>query len=129
MLWTKFGAYANVFGILYSLCKIHNSLIDRCPHLQLILPAIKTRSYNIAKHLVPILEPITTNKVTIKNRFEFAKEVIEQDSGLFMASFDVESLFTNILLKETINISRDSLFANQAKTIVSVETILKKNWE
>ena len=53
-------------------------------------------SYNIAKHLAPISEAITTNKFTIKNSFEFAKEVIEENSGLFMASLDVESLFTNI---------------------------------
>ena len=71
--------------------------------------------YNIAKHLVPILEPITNNKFTIKNSFEFVKEVIEQDSQLFMASLDVESLFTNIPLEETINISCDSLFGNEAK--------------
>ena len=80
-----------------------------------ILSAIKTPSYNIDKHLVSILEPITTNKFTIKNSFEFAKEVIEQDSGLYMASLDVESLFTNIPLEETINISCDSLFGNEAK--------------
>ena len=76
---------------------------------------LSTPSYNIAKHLVPILEPITTNKFTIKNSFEFAKEVIEQDYGLLMASLEVESLFTNIPLKQTINISCDSLFGNEAK--------------
>ena len=80
-----------------------------------ILSAIKTPSYNIPKHLVPILEPITTNKFTIKNSFELAKKVIEQDSGLFMASLDVEFLFTNIPLEETINISCDSLFGNITK--------------
>ena len=90
-------------------------MIDNCPPFRPILSAIKTPSYNIAKYLVPILEPITTNKFTIKNSFEFAKEVIEQDSGLFMASLDVESLFTNIPLGETIIISCDSLFANETK--------------
>ena len=84
------------FGILYGLCKIHKSLIDNCPPFRPILSAIKTPSYNIAKYSVPILEPITTNKFTIKNGFEFAKEVIEQDSGLFMASLDVKSFSTNI---------------------------------
>ena len=103
------------FGILYGLCKIHKSLIDNCPPFRPILSAIKTPSYNIAKFLVPILEPITTNKFTIKNSFEFAKDVINQDSGLYMASLDVESLFTNIPLEETINISCDSLFSNEAK--------------
>ena len=103
------------FGILYGLCKIHRSLINNCPPFRAILSAIKTPSYNIAKYLVPILEPITTNKSTIKNSFEFAKEVIEQDSALYMASLDVKSLFTNIPLEETINISCDSLFSNEAK--------------
>ena len=102
------------FGISYGLCKIHKSLIDNCPPLRPILSAIKTPSYNIAKHLVPILELLTTNKFIIKNSFEFAKEVVEQDYG-FMTSLDVESVFTNIPLEETINISCDSLFANEAK--------------
>ena len=79
------------------------------------MSAIKTPSYNIAKYLVPILEPITTNIFTIKSSFEFSKEVIEQDSGLHMASLDVESLLTNIPLEETINTSCDSLFSNEAK--------------
>ena len=79
------------------------------------MSAIKTPSFNIAKYLVPILEPITTNKFTIENSFEFAKEVIEQDSGLYMASLDVKSFFTNIPSEETINISCDSLFSNKAK--------------
>ena len=90
-------------------------MIDNCSPLRPILSAIKTPSYNISKHLVSILEPVTTNKFTIKNTFEFAKEVIEQDSGLFMASLDVESLFTNIPLEETINIYCDTLFANEAE--------------
>ena len=90
-----------------------------------ILSAIKTPSYDIAKQLVPILEPITTNQFTIINSFEFTKEVIEQDSGLFMASLDVESLFTNIPLEETINISCDSLFGVKLKQTISVETALE----
>ena len=79
------------------------------------MSAIKNPSDYIAKHLVPILEPIKTNKFTIKNSFKFAREIIEQDSRLFMASLDVESLFTNIPLEETINIFCDTLFDNEAK--------------
>ena len=37
------------FGILYGLCKFHKSLIDNCPHIRPILPAIKIPCYNIAK--------------------------------------------------------------------------------
>ena len=45
----------------------------------------------------------------MKSSFEFPKEVIEQDSGLFM------TLFTNIPLKETVKISCDFLFGNEEK--------------
>ena len=45
----------------------------------------------------------------------FWKEVIEQDSWLITASIDVNSLFANIPAEETINISCDSLFGNEAR--------------
>ena len=113
--YNKLKPRGSRFGILYGLCKIHKSLIDNCSPFLPIWSAIKTPSYNIVKHLAPILETATTNQFTIKNSFEFDKEVIEQDSGLFMASLDVKSLFTNVPLEETINISCDSLFGNEAK--------------
>ena len=49
---------------------------------------------------------------TMKNSFEFAKKIADQDAGLFMASLDV---FTNIPLEETISVCCDSLFRNDAK--------------
>ena len=64
--------------------------------------------------LIKIEKPIT-DLLKQLNDSKFAKEVIEQDSGLFMASLDVECLFTNIPLEETRNISCDSLFGNEAK--------------
>ena len=51
----------------------------------------------MAKFLIPILEPLTHNRFTIKDSFNFAKE-IWYDSSLYMATLDVESLFTNIPL-------------------------------
>ena len=53
---------------------------------------------------MPILEPLTTNKYTVKDFFNFATEIVEQDSSKFMGSLDIDSLFTNIPLEETINI-------------------------
>ena len=103
------------FGILYGLCKVHKQLDDNCPPFRPIMSAIKTPTYNLAKFLVPLLEPITTNMYTVKNSFEFSKEIADQDPGLFIASLDVESLFTNIPLEETISVCCDSLFSNNAK--------------
>ena len=50
-----------------------------------------------------ILEPLTHNKFTIKDSFSFAKDITTYDNSLYMASLDVESLFTNIPLNERIN--------------------------
>ena len=49
----------------------------------------------------------------VKNSFEFSKEICGQNPEYFMASLDVESLFTNIPLEETIKICCDSLYKNQ----------------
>ena len=46
----------------------------------------------------------------MKDYFEFAKKICEQGAGLFMASLDVDSLFTKVLLEETINICVNELF-------------------
>ena len=67
------------------------------------MSAINTPAYNLAKFLIPIQEPLTHNEFTVKDSFSFAKDIITYDSSLYMASLDVESLFTNIPLNETIN--------------------------
>ena len=48
-----------------------------------------------------------------KDRFAFAEEIVQQDSKLFMGSLDVDSLFTNIPLEETINICTNLLYNNE----------------
>ena len=58
----------------------------------------------MGKFFVPLLRHLTSNQFTLKDSFEFAKIICEQDAGLFMASLDVDSLFTNVPLEETIHI-------------------------
>ena len=101
------------FGILYGLCKTHKKTDGKCPPFRPILSALCTPSYKLAKALVSILDPITKNDFTIKNSFEFSKEILEANPKYFMASLDVESLFTNIPLEETIKICSDLLYKNQ----------------
>ncbi len=92
----------------YGLAKVHKA---GCP-LRPIMSAIGTPSFALAKFLVPLLAPITTNEFTVKDSFTFAKELCGmQNDGFFMASFDVKSLFTNIPLNETIDICVEDLFA------------------
>ena len=67
-------------------------------------------TYKLAKFLVPILKPLTTNEFTVKDSFHFAEEIVDQQHDLFMGSLDVDSLFTNIPLEETIEICINELF-------------------
>ena len=55
-------------------------------------------------YLVPNLEPSTNNIYTVKYSFNFATEIVEQDSSSFMENLDIDSLFTNIPFEETIEI-------------------------
>ena len=57
-----------------------------------------------------ILEPLATNKYTVKYSFNFVTEVFEQDFGNFMGRLCINSHFTNIRLGETIKICTNNLF-------------------
>ena len=89
-------------GIMYGSVNVHKIVTDGLPSFRPILSAISTPTYKLAKFLVPMLQPLTTNEYTIKDSFTFAEELQSFDSKLAMASFDIESLFTNIPLQETI---------------------------
>ena len=77
-----------------------------------ILSVLHTPTYNLAKLLVPILDTLTKNEYTVKDSFPFAEEICERDPSLSMGGLDVDSLFTNIPLDETIDICINQLFAN-----------------
>ena len=92
--------------------QVHKQQVDRCPPFRPILSASQTPTYNLAKILVPILNPLTKTEYTVKDSFQLAEEICEQDRTLSMGSFDVDSLFTKIFLKETIDICLNQPFEN-----------------
>ena len=97
------------YGILYGLPKIHKPNVPLRP----ILSSYSTPNYKLAKFLVPLLEPYSHNRYTVKNSQEFKEKIIIQDSDLYMVSLDIESLFTNIPVEETINIILDKIFIEE----------------
>ena len=99
-------------GILYGLGKIHKETRNGIPPFRPILSAIGTPTYNLAKFLLKFLTPSTANEFTVIDSFHFAEEISQQDSNLHMASLDVDSLFTNIPLEETIDICVDNLYSD-----------------
>ena len=104
-------------GVLYGLCKVHKgvSADGSPPPFRPILSAINTPSYKIAKFLTPLLSKLTKNEFVSKDSFEFARVIRNQNPDLFMASFDIDSLFTNVPLDETIDISIKKLFGRKKK--------------
>ena len=100
---------------MYGLCKIYKDIIDNCPPFRAILSAINTPTYELAKSLVPILKSLTSIEYTVKDSFAFAEEIVEEYSEFFMGSLDVDSLFTNIPLEQTIDIFTNRLFENMEK--------------
>ena len=100
-------------GIMYGFSKIHKSLINNFPKLCPILSAINTATYGWDTFFVSLLKFFTMNECKFEDSFEFFKDVINQNSNYFMASLDVGSLFTYVLLDETIKICIAELFKSE----------------
>ena len=84
------------------LCKVYKQEVDGCPPFRSILLALYWS----------ILDILTKNEYTVKDSFHFAEEICEQDPSLYMGSLDIDSLFTNIPLDETIDICINQRFEN-----------------
>ena len=59
--------------------------------------------------------PFTDNQYSVKNSATFVPQLKPYNinsENLFMASFDVESLYTNVPLTETIDIITNIVFPN-----------------
>ena len=61
--------------------------------------------------------------MNILSEISVCKEILDEDPNLFMASFDIQSLFTNIPLDEIIDISVDTVFDKRKK----VKGMLKRH--
>ena len=67
----------------------------------------------LLEFLILFLEPLTTNKYTVKDLFKFATEMVEHDSSNFMGILDINSLFGNVALEETIEIWTNNFFKHK----------------
>ena len=93
---------------LYGLPKIHKALVDG-------LPQIGSPTYKIAKYLLDFISPITKNEYTLKDSFEFVSMINKQDHKFFICSYDIDFLFTNLPLEETIEIVIKNVFGRKRK--------------
>ena len=87
---------------------------DKCPCFHPILSVISTPAFDSAKFLVLIFKLLTENEYTVHDSFLFTSEVSKFNSKNLMTALDVESLFTNIPLEETVeNMIIDSILTNR----------------
>ena len=79
-----------------------------------ILSATQTYYYAFAKWLDTKLKPLSLNRYTVTDIFEFANEIrnLEIANGDILVSYDVSSLCTNVPLDETIQLLANRAFTN-----------------
>ena len=96
---------------------IQKLLVNSFPECSPMIFAINTVTFSWKKFFVPLLTKFASNYHIIKISLEFANDIMQQNSCLFIVSLrDIDSLFTNIMSGETINISIELLF-NKANII------------
>lgn len=95
---------------VYVSLKVQKTLKNGLLVLKLILSAIVTPTYKLAKVLVPILPDIIQNDITVQDSFTFADEIWTQNSDLNVAGLDIDPLFANIPSDKTIVICVRNFF-------------------
>ena len=95
-------------GYLYGLPKVYK---DNLP-LRPILSACSTYYFNLSKAIIPFISELSLNDYILKNSVEFVNSIsnIPNADQLYMCSFDIQSLYTNVPVIETMNIIIDKLF-------------------
>ena len=94
---------------IYGTTKIHKLTVsDSFPKLRPNVSSVGTYNYNIAKYLCNFLSPHLPEQYCTKETFTFVEELKRVSLvDKFLVSFDVTSLFTNILLSVTIKLAAD----------------------
>ena len=97
---------------IYGAPKMHKfSASDSFPKLRSIVSSIGTFNYNLAHFLCDFHSPLVPNDYSCKDTFSFVSQIKNGNlSKKLLVSYDVTSLFTNILLQKTIDIAINLIF-------------------
>ena len=96
------------------------------PPFRPIVSSIGTCNYNLAKYLCTLLNPHIPNDYCAQDTFTFVSGVTRLHTlNKFMVSFDVESLFTNIPLIESINLAVDYIMKGNPDIKLGRENLTK----
>ena len=95
-------------GYIYGNPKTHKNKID--PPLRPIISQIGTITYDIAKQLNTTITPYMNKNHMIESTHEFIQIARTVTEPKLLASLDVESLFTNVPVDETIEIIIENVY-------------------
>ena len=104
-------------GVLYGQPKVHKQNAPMRP----ICSAVGTSTYELSKFVAEIISPAASNVhgTDLKDTFQFVQQISDINiNNYYMVSFDVQSLFTNVPLDETIKICLDRLYRSSNPDIV-----------
>lgn len=108
----------NKLEIMYGLYKVYkfNPITRNVPILWPILSRTGNKIYNLANFLVPTLKEYTINELNACDSFSFCNEIWKKVLPLYMATFDIWSLFSNFPLDETIDVFLNRVFQLKLKS-------------
>ena len=106
---------------IYGTPKMHKfSSSDSFPKLRPIFSSIGTFHYNLVHFLRDILLSLVPNYYPCKDAFSFVSQIKNANlSRKFLVSYEVTSLFTNIPLQESIDITINFVFYHNSNLNVS----------
>ena len=112
-------------GRAHGLPKTRKAYVN-LPSFQPIIDITSNPYYNIDKLLSSLLQPLTRSDYNLKDSFDAVKRIRSIPPELFdehyqFVSFDVQSLFTNVPVKKTTNITLDKVYNKKL-----INTNLKK---
>jgi len=99
-------------GFLYGLPKIHKNASD--PPLRPVISMVGTATHKIAQKIDSLIKPYIFSDFTVSSSTDFVRIIksLENTAKYKMCSLDVESLFTNVPVKETIDIIINKIYHN-----------------
>ena len=132
-IYDKVLPHGSVPARIYGLPKMHKipppqvgSSVRVVPPFRPIVSSIGSYNYNLAKFLTGILAPHIPTEYCSSDSFTFVKDLKEVSSqNKYLVSYDVVSLFTNIPLKETVNLAVDIVHANEPSIKMSKAQLRK----
>ena len=100
---------------------------DEIPTFRPIVSSIGAYNYNLAKFLSKMISPYICHDLSCKDTFSFVNGIktAEINTDKFLISYDVQSLFTNIPLNETIDIAVEVLLRNEPDLEISNRDLKK----